>query len=138
MSLSTKKVLTIGSLVATVLFFQTNRGDAHHSEGSYDSQTTITVSGVVKEFQYVNPHSWLIVQVAGEDGSLSTWGFEGDPPLRLLRSAGVRRGDLPPGARVTVTAHPLRDGRPAGRWIRIVKEDGTTFSVPRPQDVRAL
>ncbi len=98
--------------------------NAHHSDRMYDLQTTITLEGVVSEFQYTNPHSWLLVEVQNNDGSVTTWGFEGPSPSNLLR-AGVRPVDLAPGTRVAVTGHPMRDGRPAAEWITTVRqEDG--------------
>ena len=135
MNWSSLRSLTFGSLASAVLLSHVAPSAAHHSEEVYDREETITLAGVVREFQYVNPHSWLIVEVTSEDGSVVTWGFEGDPPLRLMSAVGVRKGDLPPGTKVTITAHPLRDGRPAGRWIQIVRDDGTQFSASTPRDV---
>ena len=97
---------------------------AHHSDRMYDLDTTITLEGVVKEFQYTNPHSWLLVDVENEDGTVTTWGFEGASASNMLR-AGVRPGDLAAGTRVTVSGHPMRDGRPAAEWITTFRqEDG--------------
>ncbi|WP_207481998.1 DUF6152 family protein [Arenibaculum pallidiluteum] len=99
----------------------------HHSGAMFDDQKEVTIEGVVKEFQYTNPHSWLLVDVAGPDGKVTTWGFEAEGPSTLLR-AGIRKADLPPGAKVKVTAHPMKDGRPAGSWLRLVKDDGTQMN----------
>ena len=95
---------------------------AHHSGAMFDPDSPITVEGVVKEFQFTNPHSWLLVDVESEDGTVVTWGFENEAPSTLIRE-GIRYSDLPPGTRVTITANPLKDGMPGGHWTRIVREE---------------
>ena len=56
--------------------------DAHHSDVMFEEKKEITVQGVVKEFQFTNPHSWLLVDVTNKDGSVTTWGFEAEGPTR--------------------------------------------------------
>lgn len=99
---------------------------AHHSGTMFDHEKEVVYTGVVKEFQYTNPHSWLIVDVTNEDGSVTTWGFEAEGPSRI-RQSGIRKGDFPPGTKVTITAHPMKDGRPAAAWTHAVREDGVEF-----------
>ncbi len=91
-------------------------GSAHHSAAMFDHDRVVEFTGTVRQFQYTNPHSWLLVDVTNEDGSVTTWGFEAEGPSTLLR-AGIRQSDFPPGAEVTVRGHPLRDGRSAAEWI---------------------
>ena len=98
-------------------------GFAHHSTVMFDDQNEITVTGVVKEFQFTNPHSWLLVDVKNEDGTVTTWGFEAEGPSTLAR-AGIRPSDLTPGTELTITGNPMRDGRPAAAWIRATRADG--------------
>ncbi len=101
---------------------------SHHSDRMYALDTTVTLEGVVREFQYSNPHAWLIVDVENDDGSVTTWGFEGSSASNMMR-AGVRPGDLAPGTRVRVSGHPMRDGRPAAEWITSFRvEDGKEFN----------
>lgn len=92
---------------------------AHHSAAMFDFQSTVELEGVVKEFQYTNPHSWLLVDVTNPDGSVTTWGFEAEGPSTLMR-AGIRKGDLPPGTPITIRGNPMKDGRSAGAWIDAV------------------
>ncbi len=130
-AIMTKK--TVGTLLAAglALLLIVPPGLAHHSGEMFEAEKTVTLSGTVKEFRYINPHSWLIVDIENEDGSITTWGFEAEGPQDLMRG-GVRKSDLPPGASVTVTARPMRDGRPAGFWSTIVKEDGTLLDWRTP------
>jgi uncharacterized protein DUF6152 len=102
---------------------------AHHSAAMFDNEKTITVEGVVKEFQWTNPHSWLLVDVPDKDkkGSLTTWGFEAEGPSTLTR-AGIRPSELPVGTRLRISGHPMKDGRPAATWIEAVRlSDGKKF-----------
>lgn len=99
----------------------------HHSTAMFDANKTITVTGTVKEFQYSNPHSWLIVEVRSDDGSVLTWGFEAEGPTTLMRS-GIRKSTLPAGTRLTITGHPMTDGRPAAAWVKAVLEDGSELN----------
>ncbi len=93
---------------------------AHHSGAMFDDKKTVTVVGVVKEFQYTNPHSWLLVNVKGKDGKVTTWGFEAEGPSTLIR-AGIRKTDFLAGTEVTMTGNPMRDGRPAAAWLKAVR-----------------
>jgi hypothetical protein len=108
---------------------------AHHSGAMFESEKTVTLKGTVKEFEYTNPHSWLWVVVTDDKGQETLWGFEAEGPSTLMR-AGVKRNSLQPGDVVTVTARPLRDGRPAGAWVSLTKADGTVLT-PRATAVRA-
>jgi len=99
---------------------------AHHSGSMFEKVKTVTLTGVVKEFQYTNPHSWLLVDVKGDDGKITTWGFEAEGPSTLGRS-GISKGDFAPGTKLTITGHPMRDGRPAAAWVKAVRGDGKEF-----------
>jgi hypothetical protein len=92
----------------------------HHSGAMFEETKEVTLTGVVKEFQYTNPHSWLLVDVKGADGKVTTWGFEAEGPSTLLR-AGIRLSDFAPGTPVTITGRPLKDGRPGATWVRATR-----------------
>ena len=126
-----KKISLVLSTVPIALWVA--NGTAHHAGVMFDTGTTITLTGVVREFQFTNPHSWLILDVTNEDGSVTAWGFEAEGPTTLMRR-GIRFGDFPPGTRLTITGYPMRDGQPAGEWVVAVREsDGEEFWA-RPQD----
>jgi hypothetical protein len=114
------------AVLAAALFITPLIVEAHHAASMFENQKEVTLTGVVKEFQYTNPHSWLLVDVTNQDGSVTTWGFEAEGPSTLLR-AGIRKSDLAPGTKVSVTAHPMKNGQPAGAWLKAVRGDGTAF-----------
>ena len=92
---------------------------AHHSAAMFDHEQLVELTGVVKEFQYTNPHSWLLVDVTNADGTVTTWGFEAEGPSTLMR-AGIRKSLLPPGTEISIRGNPLRDGRPGAAWVDAV------------------
>ena len=119
--------MLIGIGVCSGLFLITAPIFAHHSAVMFDDTKEVTVTGVVKEFQYTNPHSWLLVDVKNQDGSVTTWGFEAEGPSTLTR-AGIRKSDFAPGTELTITGNPMKDGRPAAAWIKAKRGDGKDFN----------
>jgi Family of unknown function (DUF6152) len=107
---------------------------AHHAAAMFETEKTVTISGTVKEFEYVNPHAWLYVVVTDDKSEETLWGFEAEGPSTLMR-AGIKNNVLQPGDLVTVTARPLRDGRPAGAWVSVNKADGKVLA-PHPLTVK--
>ena len=121
----TKMMIGFVLSIAAVAVF-TLQSPAHHSATMFDSVKTITVEGVVKEFQYSNPHSWLLVDVKNKDGSVTTWGFEAEGPSTLQRS-GIRPSDFKAGTKLKISGHPMKNGTPAAIWIDAVRDDGKKF-----------
>ncbi|MBI3048940.1 MAG: hypothetical protein HYY76_11600 [Acidobacteria bacterium] len=121
------KVLLAAALSALGIAATPGLVDAHHSGTMFDDKKEVTLEGVVKEFQYTNPHSWLLVDVTNPDGSVTTWGFEAEGPNTLMQRK-IRRSDFTPGTRVRITGHPMKDGRPAAAWTKGVRvADGMEF-----------
>lgn len=96
---------------------------AHHAPAIFDQTKTIVIDGTVTEFVWANPHSWIRMDVVGEDGSVSNWSIEMNPPTYLIRG-GWRSTTLKPGDSVSVVANPLRTGEPAGKYVAITLPDG--------------
>jgi len=115
------------AIVVAGLLLIAGSASAHHSATMFEQTKQITVEGVVKEFQYTNPHSWLLVDVTGKDGKVTTWGFEAEGPTTLQR-AGIRPSDFKPGTKLTITGNPMKDGKPAAIWVDAVRADGKKFN----------
>jgi hypothetical protein len=118
-----KRVLFSALMGLGVLLAAAAPGMAHHSAAMFEDTKTITVQGVVKEWQLTNPHSWLLVEVKEKDGKTVVWGFEAEGPSTLLR-AGIKPSDLKAGTKLTITGHPMRDGQKAAIWLTATREDG--------------
>jgi len=99
---------------------------AHHSFAMFDSAKTLEFSGTVVEFQWTNPHSWIEIVVTDDKGEQKQWGFEMSSPAALARD-GWKPKTVVPGDKVTVKAHPMRDGTPGGQFLSIVLPNGQTL-----------
>ena len=105
-------------------------GYAHHSFAMFDLAKSTEVTGILKDVNWNNPHTAMIVAAPGEGGRTAEWHFEGGPPAFMLR-AGIKRDDLSSriGSKVVVTFHPLKDGRTGGSLQAMKFEDGTSWKL---------
>lgn len=97
---------------------------SHHSNSAYQVDQIITIKGVVKEWRWTNPHTWLHLTVDDEKGGKVEWAAEGRAP-GVLGRVGWDRFVLKPGDKVTVHMSPAKDGSKVGIIARVTKEDGT-------------
>ncbi|WP_428097110.1 DUF6152 family protein [Candidatus Rariloculus sp.] len=103
---------------------------AHHGAGIFDAETTVSLTGTVTDFQYVNPHVLVYITVTGVDGAETAWAGELTSPNRLSRMSGEVRWHkdvLKPGDEVTMTGHPTRNGSPAIDITRLVDANGVAL-----------
>ena len=97
---------------------------AHHSFAMFDAEKTVTLQGTVKEFEWVNPHSWLRVMVNDEKtGKPALWAIEMSSPGRLV-TMGMRADSVKAGDVISVTFHPMKDGARGGQFIQAVLPGG--------------
>jgi hypothetical protein len=98
---------------------------AHHSfAAEFDANQPVTLEGTVKEFKWVNPHSWLYVNVPQKDGTVQEWAVEGGAPSALLRR-GWTKNTLPAGTKVVVNGFMAKDGSHRANARDITFPDGT-------------
>jgi Family of unknown function (DUF6152) len=112
------------SVVLGLLVLRATPALSHHSNVAYEVNKVISVTGVVKDWQWVNPHTWLHMTVDDGKGGKVEWAAEGRAPGVLLR-AGWSKSSLKPGETVTVDLSPAKDGTTTGIIARITKADGT-------------
>jgi hypothetical protein len=113
----------LSAVLATCTLLAAASAGAHHSPAMFDASKEITLTGTVKEFQWMSPHCWIQLLVAGDSPGATPveWGIEMDNPLGLSRN-GWKPGSLKPGDQVVVLAHPLRDGTNGAQVVSVTKD----------------
>jgi Family of unknown function (DUF6152) len=88
--------------------------EAHHSFSMFDQEHPIEIEGLVREFRFSAPHTFIILEV--RDGDRTTaWALEGGAPTALVRD-GWSLDSLKPGHEIKLMIAPLRSGAPGGWW----------------------
>ena len=120
-------IASAAAVVATVgLTAVPGSAAAHHAASMFDRERRVELTGTVREFQWTNPHIWIQIQVANENGEIEEWSVEGGVPNRLYR-AGWRPNSFEPGDEVTIRGFPMRDGGRAALFIGAKLPDGSTL-----------
>ena len=101
---------------------------AHHSFAMFDAGKKVTLAGTVKEFQWTNPHAFIVMMVANSDGQAEQWSIEMGGPGGLARQGWVPK-TLKPGMNVSVTMHPLKEGH-GGQFLAVTLPDGSQLGNP--------
>lgn len=105
--------------------------DAHHSGTAFDKEKRMRLGGVVQEFKWTNPHTWLRVEVPMGDGTVREFAFEG-MAVSVLSRWGWTAQTLQPGDRVIVTYSPYRDPKRFGGEFEDVSDpEGNAFGGAR-------
>ncbi len=103
--------------------------EAHHSFGMFDNSKTVTLQGTVKDYQWTNPHVWLVVTVMNEKThEAEDWGLEGLPTPGMARRGWSRKA-LNPGDKIEVDIFPLRNGANGGALVK-ARVDGHEIGTP--------
>jgi hypothetical protein len=113
------KSVTAAAIVAVVWASPTG---AHHSHGNYQLEEYTYLQGTVREVHWINPHTWIYLEVPGADGESTLWALEGGGIASILRR-GWSRDDVEAGDSITVRCHQLRD-RSRGCLLGYVTPEG--------------
>jgi hypothetical protein len=122
---------TLRISMAGVLLLATVGSYAHHSAAMFDRTKKVTISGTVAQFQYVQPHSWIDVKTIDAEGKETTWAFEGGAPMQM-KMVGLTPDVLKVGDKITITGHPLRDGRSAAAFLELTLPSGKVVNTKPP------
>jgi hypothetical protein len=120
--MSTQRLLVRTAVCAAVCAAFAAPAVAHHSYSMFDRDKTVTITGTIRAWEMVNPHSYLWVNVKN-GAETQAWGLEGGG-IQALQRAHVTKSSVKPGDKVSVDLHPLRDGRTGGQLTKLTMEDG--------------
>jgi hypothetical protein len=112
-------VLTFAALVVSAPLA------AHHGEANYDTDKVVSVKGTVSEFQFINPHTLVTVDVKNDKGEIEKWSCEARSPGMLVRAGGWDKNTLKVGDVITVFGYRAKNGTPVLRLQKLTLPDGT-------------
>src|SRR4030088_2273926 len=94
---------------------ESNGALADHSFAMFDREHRMELQGTVTEFKFPSPHTFILLEVKGTDGSATVWNLEGGSPSALVREGWASK-TLKSGDQLKMTIDPLRSGAPGGAW----------------------
>jgi hypothetical protein len=105
------------------------RMSAHHAfAAEFDATKPIKLRGTVVKMEWINPHTWLHLEVKRADGKTERWMIEGGPPNALYRR-GFNKNSLPVGAEILVEGFRAKDGSMKGNGRELTFSDGRRLFV---------
>jgi hypothetical protein len=109
LAVCTRRVRSRGPALLLLFGLLTVRIDGHHSHGNYNMTEYTTLTGVVKEVHWINPHTWIYLEVKNDKGEPTIWALEGASVIQVERR-GWTKDMIKVGSTIGVRCHQLRDG----------------------------
>ena len=114
------KALSLAALAGTLLAWPAL---AHHSFAMFDQSKVIKLTGTVKQLEFINPHAWLHLVIAGANGAAATWSFEGGSVAQLA-ALGWKADAFHVGDTVEIGFRPMKDGSRGGQLMSVKLPSG--------------
>jgi hypothetical protein len=120
----THRSVAAAGVAAGLLALGLTPAQAHHAfSAEYDNTKPIKLEGTVRKVEWINPHSWITIDVKAADGTMETWEVEAGSPNSMFRR-GFNRNSLPTGITVVVNGYQARDGGRRANGGNITFSDG--------------
>ncbi len=117
-----KRVLNFSAMLFLAAFAVP--GEAHHAFSTeFDATRPVRLEGTITRMEWINPHSWLHIDVVNEDGETEAWMIEAGPAGVLVRR-GWNRNSIQAGTRVIVEGYQARDGSHRANGRDVTMPDG--------------
>ena len=114
----------IVSAIAVAILAATFPAWAHHSHANYVETEWLSLEGTVQEVHWMNPHSWIYLEVMDADGQPRAWALEG-ASITTLRRDGWAQDSVEVGDTLSLRCHPLKDGSRGCLLGYITMDDGS-------------
>ena len=116
------KAFTTLAVAAMVLVAA--RAQAHHAfAAEFDAKQPITLRGTVTRVEWINPHTWIHIDVKDADGKVTEWMIEGGTPNTLFRR-GFTRDAVKAGMEITVEGYRAKNGANRANGRDLILKDG--------------
>jgi len=122
------KLLSIGAAIGLVLAGTVPLGAHHAFAAEYDGSKPVKLRGTVTEMEWINPHSWIHIDVKNPDGTVSKWLIEAGAPNSLIRR-GWNKNSLLPGTEILVEGFQAKDGELRANGRDVTFADGRKMFV---------
>ena len=117
-----KKLLATSIFIAGLIVSPATLFAHHGASVVYDLEQAVTLSGVVTDFHFTNPHVLIFFEVEKDDGSKVVWSGGLTSPNRLARNDGWTKNFFKAGDQITITGSPARSGAPS-MWVAAILDD---------------
>ena len=121
--------LGVSAVAATLMMGSAAPAEAHHAfSAEFDANRPLQLRGTVSKTEWINPHSWIHIDVVGEDGEVITWAIECGAPNALMRR-GLNKNSIPVGTELAIDGFGAKNGSNTANARDITLPDGSQFFV---------
>jgi hypothetical protein len=116
-------------LTGVAVFLGAASVSAHHAfSAEFDANRPMKLEGTVERTEWINPHSWIHIEVTDDDGQVSSWAIECGAPNSLMRR-GLNKNSIPVGTDLVIEGFGAKDGSNTANARDITLPDGSVFFV---------
>lgn len=132
-----RRLTALISSTAGILLMSSAAHGHHAFSAEFDAARPIELRGVVTRMEWINPHSWITIDVTTDEGTVETWEIEAGAPNAMFRR-GFTRDSLPVGTEIVVRGYQARDGGQRANGRDVTLPDGQRLflggSAPNPDE----